>query len=184
MSEILTDEILAKLRQLKPGESVTIPGRGGWELVVTTCDGGEFDITHRNPVGDGRMKFFAYTTVGNKYGAGMMEQEPSLGVPCRDCGVDTDGAIVGALVRDEDGKIRERFSWSNLVFAQKGTFSIGPDGALTVNGAPKGFLQAVFLPDKNRLRGYVGVFSPTKPAQVMVLEMEKLLVVTIDDVGV
>ncbi len=184
MHPILTDEVLARLARLPSGEGVVIPGRGGWEMEIIACEGGGFDLVHRNPVGDGKMKFFAYTTVGNKYGAGMMEQEPSLGVPCRDCGVDVDGTIVGALVRGEDGKVRERFSWSNLVFAQKGTFSIDADGSLTVNGTRKGFLQAVFLPDKNRLRGYVGVFSPTKPVQVKVLEMEKILVVTIDDAAV
>jgi hypothetical protein len=179
MDEVLK-EILEALAKLKPGEQVTVPGRGGWEWKFTACEGGGFDVTHRNPAGDGRYKFFAYSTAGNKYGAGMTEQEPSLGVPCRDCGVDIDGAVVGALVRGEDGKIRERFSWSNLVFMQGGTFLIGPDGAFAVNGTLKGYLQAVFLPDKNRIRGYVGVFGPAKPEQVKVLEMEDLLLATID----
>ncbi len=183
MNETLLDEILEKLGQLKPGETVTIPGRGGWKIEIAACEGGGFDVAHYNPADDGRKKFYLYTTVGNKYGAGRMKQEPSLGVPCRDCGADIGGAIVGALVRGGDGKIIDRFSWSNHVFVQKGTFSIGADGALTVNGAPKGFLQAVFLPDKNRLEGYVGVFGSAKPERVMVVEMEDLLLATIDQIA-
>jgi hypothetical protein len=183
MDEVLVKGILEALGKMKPGESVVFPGRGGWEWEVTSCEGGGFDATHRNPAGDGRNKFYLYTTVDNKYGAGKTKQEPSLGVPCRNCGAEVDGAVVGALVRGVDGKISERFSWSNLVFAQKGTFSIGTDGALTVNDASKGFLQAVFLPDKNRLEGYVGVFGPTKPERVVVLEMEELLLATIDQIA-
>lgn len=179
----LVREILEKMANLKPGEVVPIPGRGGWKIEIAACEGGGFDVTHYNPADDGRKKFYIYTSVGNKFGAGKMKQEPSLGVPCRDCGVEVDGAVVGALVRGEDGKITDRFSWSNLVFAKKGTFSIGADGALTVNDAPKGFLQAVFLPDKNRLEGYVGVFAPVKPERVVVLEMEDLLLTTIDQIA-
>lgn len=183
MNETLLDEILEKLGQLKPGETVTLPGRGGWKIEIAACEGGGFDVTHYNPADGERKKFYLYTTVGNPYGAGKMKQEPSLGVPCRDCGVEVAGGIVGALVRGGDGKITDRFSWSNLVFAKNGTFSIGSDGALTVNGAPKGFLQAVFLPDKNRLEGYVGVFVPAKPKRVVVLEMEDMLLATIDQMA-
>jgi len=183
MDEVLVKGILEVLGKMKAGEVVPIPGRGGWKMEVTACGGNEFDFTHHNPAGDGRNKFYLYTTVGNKFGAGKTKQEPSLGVPCRNCGAEVDGAVVGALVRGVDGKISERFSWSNLVFAQKGTFSISADGALTVNDASKGFLQAVFLPDKNRLEGYVGVFGPTKPERVVVLEMEELLLATIDQIA-
>ncbi len=136
------------------------------------------DFVHLNPT-EGGYKFFQYSTVDNKYGAGMIEQEPTLGVPCRNCGVDVDGTIVGALVLDEDGKICERFSWSNLVYAQKGEFLLSNQDELKVNGKTKGFFKAIFLADKNRIKGYVGVFGSAKPEQVKVLEMENLLLTSI-----
>jgi hypothetical protein len=172
-----TEEILEKVDQLAVGESLVLPGRGEWEIVLTKREDG-LDLTHRNPT-KGGCKFFTYDTSGNPYGAGMIVQEPTLGVPCRKCGVDVDGTIVGALVLGEDGKIRERFSWSNLVFMKKGAFSIGADGAFTVNGVTKGYLVAIFLPDKNRLEGYVGVFGSTKPEKVKIIEMENLLLASI-----
>lgn len=164
------------LDQLSVGQLVVIPGRGGWELVVTRCESG-FDFTHRNPAGDGENdKFFAYDTTGNPYGAGKIRQEPSLGVQCRNCGVDVDGTIVGAIVLDVDGKVTARFSWSNIVFLKKQRFSINTQGELVVNGASQGFLHTVFMPDKNRMDGYVGVFKPNPPTNsVKVLEMETLL---------
>jgi hypothetical protein len=169
------DEILEKL---EVGEQVVIPGRGGWEMVVKRCEDG-FDFTHRNPVEEGKYKLFVYNTSGNPYGAGMIVQEPTLGVACRNCGVDVDGAIIGALVLGEDGKIRERFSWSNLVFMKKGEFSISGEGELKVNGEAKGCLRAIFLADKNRIKGYVGIFGPAKPEKVKVLEMEDLLLASV-----
>jgi len=87
-----------------------------------------------------------------------------------------DDKITGAIVLDGDGKVSGRFSWSNIVFAKKQTFSISAEGELVVNGASEGFLHAVFLADKNRLTGYVGVFKPVKPEQpVRILEMETLV---------
>ncbi len=171
-------EILAVLEKLTVGESVAIPGRGGWSLVVTKVNaGGELDFTHQNPDGGtGKRKFFDYTTVGNVYGAGKILQEPSLGVSCRSCGLEVDDKITGAIVLDGDGKVSGRFSWSNIVFAKKQTFSISAEGELVVNGASEGFLHAVFLADKNRLTGYVGGFKPVKPEQpVRILEMETLV---------
>lgn len=168
-------EVLNLLAQLKLGESMGLPGRGGWMMRVTACDTG-FDFTHRNPTEEGRSKFFEYSTAGNSYGAGKIVQEPSLGVACRQCGVEMDGAIVGAIVLGVDDKVVGRFSWSNIVFAKGQTFSISAEGELVVNGASQGFLHALFLPDKNRLDGYVGVFKTTKPTEaVKVLEMETLL---------
>lgn len=166
------------LGQLEVGQQVVIPGRGGWEIVLTKRENG-FDLTHRNPTGEGGYKFFAYDTTGNPHGAGMIVQEPTLGVPCRNYGVDVDGTLVGALVLGEDGKVRERFSWSNVVFMKKGKFSISPEGELKVNDEAKGHLRAVFLADKNRIRGYVGVFGPAKPGQVKVLEMEDILLASV-----
>lgn len=177
-----TLEILETLGKLAVGESVAIPGRGGWEIMLIKRGGG-FDLVHRNPAGEDQYKFFAYTTESSPYGAGMIVQEPSLGVPLAAAGIHIDivgdelaGRIVGAIVLDSEGKVTGRFSWSNVVFARKQTFSISPDGELTVNGVSQGYVHALFLPDKNRLEGYVGVFKPVKPTEaVKVLEMETLL---------
>lgn len=163
------------------GETVTIPGRGGWAMEVTCIKPGvEFDFKHVNSAPDGGEKFFVYNTAGNQYGAGKVFNETTLGVPCRNCGVDTDGKIVGALALDATGKVTDRISWSNIVFAKGGFFTVSADGELVVNGQPKGFLHEVFLADKNRIDGYVGVFRPTKPTgTVQVKEMEQLVLASL-----
>lgn len=163
------------------GETVSIPGRGGWVMKVTRATGGvEFDFAHVNRVPDGGEKFFVFTTAGNQYGAGKIVQETTLGVPCRDCGLVIDGHIVGATVLDATGKVTNRFSWSNIVYGKKGTFSISAEGELVVNGQSNGYLHAVFLADKNRIVGYVGVFRPAKPTDaVQVLEMEQLVLASL-----
>ncbi|OGL65617.1 hypothetical protein A3B21_03070 [Candidatus Uhrbacteria bacterium RIFCSPLOWO2_01_FULL_47_24] len=180
--EKVEQEVLNLLSKLGIGESVTLPGRGGWMMRVTVCDTG-YDFTHRNPTDQGQSKFFNYTTVGNPYGAGKIKQEPSLGVQCRNCGVEVDGAIVGAIVLNDEGKVTARFSWSNLTFppdpSKAKVFSISAAGELTVAGVSHGYVAAVFLADKNRLTGYVGVFKPVKPATVKVVEMETLLFASI-----
>jgi hypothetical protein len=164
------------MRVLKKGESEIILGRGGWCCEISGSDKGA-DIRIYNPVGDGnKEKFFAVDTTGNPYGAPMVIQEPTLGVPCNTVnGVEVGGNIVGALVVSEDGKIAERFSWSNLVFIKRIDFSITAEGELIVNGASKGYLRLLFLADKNRIQGFVGVFVPKKPEKVIVKEMEDLL---------
>lgn len=164
------------MRVLKVGEEEVILGRGGWLHRITGTDkGADIQIYNPDAAGDGK-KFFAVDTAGNPYGAPMIIQEPSLGVPCRNAGVNVDGNIVGALVVDESGKIAERFSWSNVVFMKGGSFSISSEGELTVNGETKGYLSIAFLADKNRIQGYVGVFVPQKPVGApKIVEMEDLL---------
>ncbi|MDP1619944.1 MAG: hypothetical protein Q8M12_03020, partial [bacterium] len=131
------------------------------------------DIEASNPVEGGGEKFFTFSTVGNPYGAGKIIQERSLGIATEY------GRVVGALVLDTDGKVAERFSWSNSVYMKKQTVEIAATGELFVGGVSKGYLAAVFLPDKNRLDGYVGIFKPTRPEMVKVLEMEDLLLASI-----
>lgn len=170
-------KIIADLNQLGIGEEIVIEGRGGWRIKLKKAQEG-FDLIHFNPIKDdeNQMKFFRYTTEGNAYGAGMIDQEPTLGVQCVACGVDVPGLINGALVMNKEGKIVERYSWSNLVLVQNKNFIITVEGELKINGESKGFLQALFLADKNRIKGHVGVFAPEKPKEkVKVLEMESLL---------
>lgn len=173
-----TPDLSTQLEQLVIGESVTIPGRGGWQMVITrNADG--LDFTHCCPVPGAGVKFFEYTTCGNPYGAGMIRQEPTLGLPCRQCGVEADGQIVGAIVLDTSGKVAGRFSWSNLQYVRRLSFSIDHQGELRVNGASQGYLALLFLPDKNRMEGYVGVFVPVKPEAVKVVEMEELVLASL-----
>lgn len=165
---------------LKNGESLIITGRGGWKYKVTRFDF-RHDIKIFNPTEDKQEKFFNIDTAGNPYGAPKCFQEPSLGVSFKEAGVkvdrkivEVDGKIVGALVLGVDGKIEERFSWSNVVFVNGGDFDISLEGELIVNGESKGYLRALFLPDKNRFEGYVGIFSLEKVEKVKILEMEDL----------
>ena len=134
-----------------------------------------------------RDKFFTVDTVYSDFGAPMVIQEPTLGIPCREAGVDIDGRIVGALVLDSDGKVVKRFSWSKLVFVEKRGFEITPTGLLfeqdpTGTKFLVGRLRAFFLPDKNRMDGYVGIFGPSDPKDikpVKILEMEDLLLASL-----
>lgn len=173
---VLKDTLNA-LNELKDGESVVIPGKKGWMIkLIKTPEG--FDLTHYNPVSgdENQLKFFLYTTIGNAYGAGMIKQEPTLGVPANRCGVqNVEGLIVGALVLNEQGNVKSRYSWSNLVFAKGGNFNIKFDGELIVNGESQGYVAAVFVPDKNRLEGYVAFITPSKPDKIKILEMETLV---------
>lgn len=167
------------------GETAELPIRGGWRLRITKLNtGDEVDIRVFNPVGDtGQERFFAYDTIGDKYGAGKIVQEPSLGIALGDCGVDVADRLVGAIVLDETGKVKIgadgkpcRFSWSNVTFAKHQKMSVTSTGELEIDGVSYGYLAAVFLTDKNRMNGYVGVFTPTKPDKVRVAEMEELAI--------
>ncbi len=163
---------------LKIGESITIPGRGGWMIkLIKTAEG--FDLVHFNPISndENQLKFFKYTTIGDPYGAGKIDQEPTLGVTCQSCGVNIDSLVSGALITNENGdEIIERYSWSNLVLNQNKNFRITLGGELLIDGnQSKGYLRALFLADKNRIKGFVGVFSPKKPKEVQIMEMEDLI---------
>ncbi len=170
------------LNNLEIGGSITIPGRGGWMIrLIKTAEG--FDLVHFNPIKDdeNQLKFFRYTTVGNPYGAGMVDQEPTLGVTCQSCGVDTNGLIVGALITNNNkDKIIERYSWTNLVVNQGKNFRITLEGELLIDGQKKGYLQGIFLPDKARMNGFVGIFSPEKPKDVQIFDMEGLILKFLD----
>lgn len=171
---------------MESGDYFTLEGRGGWKMQIVKMEAG-FDFVHFYPIESGLAdKFFQYSTEGNPYGAGKIFQEPSLGKPCPPLLINSrlekmeEARIVGALVLDADGRVAERFSWSNVVFIKGGKVEFtDATGELFVDGVSKGFLKALFLPDKNRLDGYVGVFTPARPQTVKVLEMENLLLASI-----
>lgn len=174
---MVLEKALNAFNELTDGESITLPGRKGWMIkLIKTPEG--FDLTHFNPVSgdENQLKFFVYTSIGNAYGAGMTKQEPTLGIPANRCGVNNvTGLIVGAIVLDDKGTIKSRYSWSNIVFGKGWNFNIKNDGELLINGESQGYLSGIFLPDKNRLEGYVGVFKPIKPENIKVLEIETLV---------
>lgn len=182
--------VVEMVKDLPEGTAINIPGRGEWRITLVRRHDG-FDLFHYCPAdeddeeGYGFGKFFCYSTDRNPHGAGKIIQEPSLSVDCRAAGVDIDGRIVDAIVLDAEGKVTQRFSWSKLVFVEKRQFTISGEGCLLVeigreeNPFHIGYLRALFLPDKNRMDGYVGVFGPGKPEKVRVLEMEDLLLASL-----
>jgi len=157
------------------GQSLTVPGLQGWKTKVTKKENG-FDTKIYHPTEDGKCEmFFTIDTSGNPYRAPEVIQETTLGIPCKEIGINNDGNVVGALVIGVSGKIDERFSWTNVVFMKNLTFSISEEGELLIDGKSKGFLQLLFLPDKNRMKGFVGVFIPKKSKEVKIIELEDLL---------
>ena len=186
----ITTEIQAVV-SLSPNQRVVMDLRGGWKLAISRIPGSaNLEIEHFQPADDGTRKFFVYTTTGNPYGAGKIIQEPDLALYPKP--FDNTTPVVGALVLNLEGKISERFSWSNLQLIQKRQVSLllkGEEFELLISDpqtgemVSKGWLRALFLSDKNRMAGYVGVFDPVydhvvgKP--VKILEMEDLLLASL-----
>ncbi len=175
MKKLKNYELLNLLIQkMEKGEKMLFFNRGGWQTELLLVKDGIFDVKIHHLSKEGNELFFNIETKNNNYGAPLVVQEPSFGIPCDKI---TDNAlkgfIVGALIVEE-GKITERFSWSNL-FLKGLTFNISSSGELKVNGKSRGFLSLLFLPDKNRMEGYVGVFTPQAPKKIKVVEMEDLL---------
>ncbi|MCX6779463.1 MAG: hypothetical protein NTU97_04555 [Candidatus Magasanikbacteria bacterium] len=172
---------VGEMISLTPDQRVVLDGRGGWKIALSFNDKGELELEHFQPHESGAKKFFAYSTEGNQYGAGKIFAEPSLAVPVLEKGF----LLTGALVLDEKGKVTNRFSWSNLVFIQKRRFEVTKSNRLLVSDpasgemVPMGYLRVLFLTDKNRMTGYVGVFTPIRTRTVRILEMEDLLLASI-----
>jgi len=169
----IQDLLLGGLEKLEIGESVIIPVKGEWEVKVTLTENG-LDFKHYNPWKGDRNKeaFYTYSN-RNPNGSGMMDQEKTLGISCRKCGMDNDGRIIGVLVTD--GKeIIDRFSLSNIVYVQEKNIAISVDAEVSINRESQGFVCLLFLPDKNRLDGFVCITTPNKQ-EVKIIEMEDLL---------
>ncbi len=163
-----------ELKDLEIGESIILPVKGGWELRITAAKNG-LEFKHYNPWKGDRNKeaFYTYSN-RNPNGSGMMDQEKTLGIPCRECGINNDGRIIGILVTDEVGKIVDRFSLSKIVYLQERNLNITENGEVKINEESKGFVHLLFLPDKNRLDGFVCITTPNKQ-EVKIMEMEDLL---------
>jgi len=170
-------ELEKLLEKMEIGESKQIPGRGGWVYKFTKKEDG-FDLTVRNLDDSGWEKFFTAMTENNPYGAFEVIQEISLGIVFDKIGIKGVGnalkdRLIGMLVMDESGKIIERFSPSNYKMQGKEIQMSGRE--LLIDGEFKGFLNAVFEADKNRIHGHVGIFQSSKKDDVQVLEMESLI---------
>lgn len=169
------ESVRGNFEDLEIGQAVIISVKGGWEMKVTMTENG-LEFKHYNPWQGDRSKeaFYTYSN-RNDNGSGMMDQEKTLGVPCRSCGIENDGRIVGALVTDNKCEIVDRFSLSKIIYVQEHDFEISPEGEVSIDGESKGFIGIIFLADKNRMDGYVCVTFPEKPSEVTEMEMEDLL---------
>lgn len=167
-------EIVAKI---KKAGGITLSAAGGWRLHLTVDDDNNIVFVHYNPwQGDeDQHAFLESTNKLDKNGMTTIVQEPTLGIPLRDCGVDNDGKVVGFLVTDENGDIIDRFSLSKLVYVQEHSIEIDKAGKVIVDGTEIGYIGVIFLADKNRMVGYVAVIFPGKPDEVREIEMEDLL---------
>lgn len=168
------EEIIAEIKEA--GE-ITLSAVGGWKLKLMVDDNGNIVFVHYNPwQGDeNQHAFLESTNALDKNGMTTIVQEPTLGIPLRDCGVDNDGKVVGFLVTDKNCDITDRFSLSKLVYVQEHSIEISRDGKVAVDGAEIGYIGVIFLADKNRMIGYVAVTFPQKPDEVQEIEMEDLL---------
>lgn len=166
---------------MQVGEKIICFGRKGWQYEITkVSNDGEFDLRAYNPDPETEQsRWFEVDTSAkvSQYGAPVIVQEPFLGIALSKFGINIEGKLVGALVLDNKGDIVGRFSRSNIVFMKKQSFSVDTEGQLLVDGCSNGFLSALFLADKERIKGYVGIFKPARQEEkVKVIEMEDLLI--------
>lgn len=159
---------------LDKDETLKIELRGGWYTEVRGNGDGTADIeTYNLDPNTGRKRWYSVTSLGNKYGGPLMYEEPDLGIKLEDVGVPgIDDRLVGFVSFGPDGKV-ERKSFSNTVFMEKKTLDVTAEGALVINGEVVGYLAVIFMSNKARIKGYVGIFIPTKPSEpVKIMEME------------
>jgi hypothetical protein len=153
-----------------------------WTLEVEADESGnatKYQIVNLAP--DGTMQY--YRVVSGQYGQPLIEQEPSLGltVPSAVSYTDSKGnptanptqKVVGLICRDASGAVVQRLSLTNAK-NKNIPFKFNDDGMLELGGEVY-HLRSLVSPDKNRLIGLVGFFSPTKSDAVSVLELEDLV---------
>ena len=175
MSKNWQEEMDMLLAKMPEGESVKIPGRKGWRIkTIKTREG--FDVRIFNPAPDEGERWYAVSSKGHPYGAPMIIEEPTLGILCRDVGIDRDGAIVGAMVGDRDGNVapENRFSWSNLVYMKNEKFQITSEGEVLINDKSVGWIHTLYQSNKNRIKGWIAYTSLVRSKNVRLLEIGDL----------
>jgi hypothetical protein len=165
--------------------TIVLKGPKGWELELKklSTDG---DVGHRafNPGGpDGKRIYYETNNYPDEspYGAPKIIQEPDLGIPLRDAGIEKDGELVGFLVLDDKfelvtlEKVQRpmRFSVTNPVLSWKVNLEVTSEGEFKIDGRSYGFIHLIWTPDLNRMKGWVGYVLPTKPeGDVEIYEMD------------
>lgn len=174
-----------------------IDGRCGWKIrlqrtssdEVTAGDG--CDITHsRIDPATGKAMFYEYSTIGTRFGNGLLIQEPSLAIPLSNFADrifnHTNGFVVGICVVGEDGRVIPecRYSLSNLFFMSGKSLEIKPDGEVLLDKMSIGWVNVLFSPDKNRLRAgdfgkneaYVALVTGHRSEDIRVAEMGDMII--------
>ncbi len=148
---------------------------GEWRLVVYMNDSKRC-VRIFNPTEAGEEKYFAIDTASNKYGAPMLEKEPSLRIPVIVKGISYE--IAGIVVLGENGEIKDRFSLSNLKFSRQQNLELKEceNGyELFINEQSQGFLNTISNIDKNRVIGEDAIFTYKAPMEILYYELETLL---------
>lgn len=159
--------------------------RGQWTGITQSAntEGGDpleverFSVVNLN---DGRRQFYAIES-GPEFGQPIVVPEPEKALPVpanvkyvhgrTGDAVTLSEKIAGIILRNEKGFTVGRFSLTNA--ERQGTqLSLGDDGRLVVDGETL-FLQAILMPDANRVRNYDAYFGPTRPESGTVRVWEK-----------
>lgn len=166
------------IEALEVGESLTArPEITGtqWSYILKRASATRVDVILCNVDENGVHWFCDVSTVGHSYGLPMVVEEPSLGVPCIECGLEAEGNVVGAIVLNGEGDVTRRTSWSKIAKVEKGTFVITPEGEFLVNGVSEGFVHGLIASNKNRIKGWIAIVAPTRRAQPpTLLEVQSL----------
>lgn len=160
--------------------SLLTPLRKGWQSVLTARDSGTDTRLRNISPKTGKEIFFAVDTSDtpeypNPYGAPIVIQETTYAIPTSAIGVsEVMDRVVGAVVLDSSGKVTDRFGFTNVIEMKGQSLEITSGGELIVAGVSKGFIALLHSPDKNRMKGMVGYFTPRRPAVVQVVELENI----------
>lgn len=147
-----------------------------WSYILLRASATRVDAIICNVDENGVHWFCDVSTVGHPYGLPMVVEEPSLGVPCIDCGIEAEGNVVGAFVLNGDRDVTRRTSWSRIVKVEKGAFVITPEGEFLVNGVSEGFVRGLIASNKNRIKGWIAIVAPTRSVKQLVpLEVQSLM---------
>ncbi len=152
-----------------------------------TCDASGYEFYNPDPDNESLRRF--YEVVSGRFGAPMINAEPSLSIECPQ-GFDYVTASGEATTADEriagficveDGKIVHRASLTNWVVFQKKEFKLTEESTFLV-GDREWSLARILRKDKNRIFGFDVVLVPlgtNTDLPVTILELEDLAVMAI-----